>query len=100
LVDFLVAYQRVGYLYGPLLLVCLVLGLLGAVGIGPARRSGMRSLCALFSFTGAGLLLVPDLAAGFSWRYSLPALALLPAGAVLAVTALRGGRRQSRAGRA
>ncbi len=90
--DALVAYQRVGYLPGPLLLGCLVVGLLGGLGIGRARRSGMRSMCLLLTVTGTGLLLVPALTADFSWRYQLPALVLLPAGAALGFTALRGGQ--------
>jgi hypothetical protein len=88
------AYQRVGYLPGPLLLGCLLLGLLGGLGVvGQARASRMRSITLLLSVTGTGLLLVPDIAGDFSWRYQMPALALLPAGAALGITALRGGRR-------
>lgn len=90
--DALAVYQRVGYLPGPLLLGCLVQGLLGGLGIGKARHSGMRSMCLLLTVTGAGLLLVPDLTADFSWRYQLPGLLLLPAGAALGFTALRGGQ--------
>ncbi len=88
--DMLAGYQWVGYLPGPLLFGCLVLGLLGGLGIGRARHSGMRSMGLLLTCTGAGLLLVPDLTADFSWRYQLPALALLPAGAALGFSALRG----------
>lgn len=88
----LAGYQWVGYLPGPLLLGCLVLGLLGGSGFGQARFSGMRSMCLLLTVTGTGLLLVPELTADFSWRYQLPALALLPPGAALAYTALRGGQ--------
>jgi hypothetical protein len=89
--SFLGVYGRLVYLPGPLVLVCLVLGLLGASGVGRARRSGMRSICLLTTLTATGLLLVPDLVSEFVWRYQLPALALLPAGATLAVTALREG---------
>jgi len=90
--DAVVTYQRFGYLPGPLLLACLVLGVFGAAGVGRARRSGMRSMCVLLTVSGAGLLLVPDLATQFVWRYQLPALVLLPAGAALAYTALCGGQ--------
>lgn len=88
----LIAYQRVGYLSGPLLLGCLVLGLAGGLGIGQARKSGLRPICLLMTLTGTGLLLVPDFTAEFTWRYQLPALLLLPAGAALGYTALRGGQ--------
>lgn len=90
--DFIAGYQRIGYLTGPLLLGCLLLGLAGGLGIGRARSSGARSMCLLLTLTGAGLLLLPDITAQFSWRYQLPALSLLPAGAALAFTALRDGR--------
>ncbi len=86
----LAGYQWVGYLPGPGLFVCLLLGLVGGAGFGKARRSGLRTRCMLLAITGAGLLLVPDLTAEFVWRYQLPALVLLPAGAALAYTALRG----------
>ncbi|MBA2573459.1 MAG: hypothetical protein H0V02_01530 [Nocardioidaceae bacterium] len=88
----LIAYQGVGYLPGPLLLGCLALGLAGGLGIGQARKSGLRSICLLMTLTGTGLLLVPDFTAEFTWRYQLPALLLLPAGAALGYTALRGGQ--------
>jgi Glycosyltransferase family 87 len=95
----LVDYQRVGYLPGPLLLACLLLGLVGGLGIGPARRSGTRSICLLLTVTGTALLLVPAMTAEFVWRYQLPALALLPGGAALGYTALRrSGRVDSSAG--
>ena len=95
--DLMVGYQRFGYLPGPLLLGCLVLGLLGGLGVGRAKGSGVRSMCLLLTLSGAGLLLVPDVTTQFVWRYQLPALVLLPAGAALAVTALRG-RRQPAVG--
>ncbi|MDX6325896.1 MAG: hypothetical protein QOK15_2250, partial [Nocardioidaceae bacterium] len=88
--DFMAKYQWVGYLPGPVLLGCLVLGLVGGLGVGRARTSGLRTRCLLLVLTGAGLMLVPDLTAEFVWRYQLPALVLLPAGAALAYTALRG----------
>ncbi len=84
-------YQRVGYLPGPLLLGCLVLGLAGGLGVGRARASGLRSRCLLLTVSGVLLILLPAVTAAFSWRYQLPALALLPAGAALGYTALRGG---------
>lgn len=85
-------YSWLGYVPGPLLLACLALGTLGLLGVGRARRSGLRARCLLLTGTGAGLLLVPALTADFSWRYQLPALVLLPAGAAVAYTALRVGR--------
>jgi hypothetical protein len=88
--DILTVYQHVGYLPGPLLLGCLWLGLLGGLGIGRARGSGLRSMCLLLTVSGTVLLLVPAFTAEFIWRYQLPALLLLPAGAALGYTAIRG----------
>lgn len=85
-------YGWVVYLPGPVLFACLVTGMLGGLGLGRARRSGLNSICLLLTVSGAGLLLVPAVTADFSWRYQLPALALLPAGAAIAFTALRGGQ--------
>jgi hypothetical protein len=90
LADLLVLYQKVGYVPGPVLFGCLLLGLAGALGLGRARDRGLRSVTALLTVTGVGLLVVPDLTAEFVWRYQLPGLVLLPAAAVLGYTALRG----------
>jgi 4-amino-4-deoxy-L-arabinose transferase-like glycosyltransferase len=90
LAVFLHAYQRVGYTPGPLLGVALILGILGALGVGRARRSGLQ--CASLLFTGAALIVLVT-AVGvnqFSWRYQLPGLVLLPAAGALGLTALLG----------
>jgi hypothetical protein len=87
---FLAGYQWVGYTPGPVLFGCLVLAVAGGLGVGKARHSGLRARCLLMALTAAGLMLVPDLTAEFVWRYQLPALILLPAGAALAYTAIRG----------
>jgi hypothetical protein len=81
---FLAGYSWVGYLPGPLLLVCLILGLVGGIGRRRASDPWARSMCLLLTLSGVVLLLVPDLTAEFIWRYQLPALVLLPAGAALA----------------
>jgi hypothetical protein len=88
LASFLRTYQRFGYTPGPLLALGLLAGLAAAVGLGRARRSGLRS--ASFLFVGltvavcvGSLAVVP-----FSWRYQLPQLVLLPTAAAIAVAAL------------
>lgn len=86
----LVGYQFVGYLPGPLLFGCLMLGLLGGLGVRRAKTSGLRPICLLLTATATVLLLEPDLTAEFTWRYQLPALVLLPAAAALGYTALKG----------
>lgn len=88
--DVLAGYSWVGYLPGPLLLGCLVMGLLGGFGFRRARVSPSRPLCLLLTLSGTLLLLVPDMTTEFTWRYQLPALVLVPAGAALALSAIRG----------
>jgi hypothetical protein len=93
LATFLRRYQRVGYTPGPLMGLALVAGLLGAAGVGRARRSGLRCACLLFS--GATLIVLVTAVAvnQFSWRYQLPQLILLPPAGALGLTALFGLRR-------
>jgi hypothetical protein len=90
LATFLRGYQlSVGYTPGPVLALALAAGVLGAIGVGRARRSGLRAACALPTLCGLFLLLGADLF-HFSWRYQLPALVLAPLGGALGITALIG----------
>lgn len=89
---FLAGYQWVVYLPGPLLLGCAAIGLSAGFGARGARHSGLRSICLLMTVTGLGLILAPVITTQFVWRYQLPALVLLPAGAALGYTALRATR--------
>ncbi len=76
------------YTTGPLLAASIVLALAAAAGIGPARRSGMRSVCLLFGLT-ALIVTVPDAALStFDWRYQLPQIVLAPLAGGLGVAAL------------
>ncbi len=93
--DLLVAYERVVYVGGPLVLLSLVLGVVGAVH----RRAGpARPYVLLLVLCGFGLSVLPDLTTQFVWRYQLPAVVLLPVAAVLGVSAVRRGRRGAGAG--
>lgn len=86
--KFLRSYQlTVGYTPGTLLGVMLVIGTLGSLGVGRARRSGMRVACFLFTSAGGGLLLAAA-SYEFSWRYQLPGLVLLPIAGALGLVAL------------
>lgn len=90
LAAFLRGYQlSVGYTPGPALALAFGAGVLGAIGVGRARRSGLRAACALPTLCGLCLLLGADLF-HFSWRYQLPALVLAPLGGALGITALTG----------
>ena len=85
--TFLRDYQlTVGFVPGPVLAALFVLGLAGGVGVGRARRTGLRAACLLPTVTGLLLLVTSDFFE-FSWRYQLPALAVAPIGAALAVVA-------------
>jgi len=90
LAPFLRTYQRYVFSYGPLLAIALLLGVVGACGVGRARDSGLRTAAFLFAFVGLAIY-VPSVAfSQFSWRYQLPLLVLLPAAGALGLTALTG----------
>lgn len=98
LARFLDSYQDFGYMPGSLLFVFLLLGLLGGIGVGRARRSGMRAVCLLYTVVPAGLLLLSAATAQFSWRYQLPGMVLFPMAGAMGLTALLHGRRSPTAG--
>jgi len=72
---FLWAYQKLVYLRGPFLLLIVVIG---AVGVGNAARRKQRwgwgGLGLLPWLTGAALIVLPPVTAGFSYRYALSAV--------------------------
>jgi hypothetical protein len=81
-------YQRFGFTPGPLLAVGLLLGALAALGVGRARRSGLRT--ATFLFTALAVLVYGASVAvnQFTWRYQLPLNILVAPAAALALVAL------------
>jgi len=97
LISFLRGYQNVGYAPGPLLAACMLAGFAAALGLGRARRSGLRSAAFLFSGAGAVVCLGSVLVAVFSWRYQIPQLVLLPPAGAIAVAAFFGTRGESAA---
>ncbi|SNS44503.1 Dolichyl-phosphate-mannose-protein mannosyltransferase [Geodermatophilus pulveris] len=88
------SYQRYFYTPGPLLGLCLLVGL-GAL---LARRRGRRDRLdpALLALLGLTLMAGPAATASFDFRYVLPTLAVLPPAAALALrgVALAAGRGQ------
>jgi hypothetical protein len=96
---FLRRYQLYGgYTPGPLLLLCLLAGLAGALTVFRRRASDAQRQLALgalvFVTAAISVLLVSDLFE-FSWRYQLPALiSLPPAGAFGIAAMLRYARRR------
>ncbi|MGH3775486.1 MAG: glycosyltransferase [Pseudonocardiaceae bacterium] len=90
LATLLRGYQlTVGYTPGPLLGLALIAGLLGGLGVGNARRSGIRAASLLVSGLGITVLMTAA-AFEFSWRYQLPGLVLLPMAGALGITAFSG----------
>jgi hypothetical protein len=90
LASFLRSYQRFVYTPGPVLALALVLALLGALGLGPARRSGLRSASVHLSGSTLVVLVTAVAVNQFSWRYQLPQLILLPPAGALGLVALTG----------
>jgi hypothetical protein len=94
--EFLTGYRRVLHTPGPLMALLLVLAAAAAAGLGRARLSGNRVAVGLL----AGACVVPLLTgaafSGFSWRYQLPQIMLLPVAGALAVRSLRSPRDSAR----
>ena len=85
------AYQlHGGYTPGPFLALSVIAGLAGtcALLVPGRRRIAAASACLLVTASGLAVLLAAD-AVEFSWRYQLPAVALLPAAGVLGLAAWR-----------
>ena len=81
-------YQRFVYTPGPLLAIALIAGILGALGIGRARGSGLRTATFLFTATALAIYLPSIAISQFTWRYQLPLLVLLPPAGALGLYAL------------
>jgi Dolichyl-phosphate-mannose-protein mannosyltransferase len=88
LAGMLAGYQHVGHTPGPVLAACAVAGLLAAAGLGRARRSGLRVAAWTFAALCLVVLVAASMGSGFSWRYQLPQLVLLPPAGALGLTAL------------
>jgi hypothetical protein len=65
---------------------------IAALGLGRSRRSGDRTAIGLLSGACVMTLLTGVAVSGFSWRYQLPQIPLLPMAGALAVAALIRGR--------
>lgn len=90
--QFMATYRQWVYVPGPLMAV-LVLVALGAVfGLGRARRSGDRVAVGLLTATCMITLLTSAALSGFSWRYQLPQVAMIPVAGALGLSAMVRGR--------
>jgi hypothetical protein len=89
---FLTSYRHVLWTPGPLLAVLLLVGAAAAAGLGRARRSGQRVAVGLLVACCVVPLLTGAAFSGFSWRYQLPQIPLLPVAGALGLAALVRGR--------
>jgi hypothetical protein len=80
------SYQRYVYAPGPLLLAFLAAALAAGLGLvrGAVRGRHARWACMLLAVSALAVVLVPSLTVGFSYRYGLPLLVLLPPAAAAA----------------
>jgi hypothetical protein len=81
------SYQQVVFVHGPLFAAAFLAALLAVLGVGRARRSGLRAATLLFAGLGLVLLLAPAASHDFTFRYRIPLVVLLPPAAALAVAA-------------
>ncbi|HET8605346.1 MAG TPA: hypothetical protein VFM09_15570 [Marmoricola sp.] len=89
--SFLTGYRTWLWTPGPLLALLGLLALAATLGLGRSRRSGERTAVGLLLAACAVPLLTAVAVNGFSWRYQLPQIPLLPmAGALGLATLLRG----------
>jgi hypothetical protein len=79
-------YQSIFYTPGPLFLACLIGALAVAFGLvrRGSRRRQARWACLVLGLTALAVLLSPSLIWGFSYRYDIPLLVLLPPAGALA----------------
>lgn len=80
------SYQSIFYTPGPLFLACLIGALAVALGLvrRGSRRRQARWACLVLALTALAVLLAPSLIWGFSYRYDIPLLILLPPAGALA----------------
>ena len=87
----LTTYGRWANLPGPLAGALAMAAVLAALGVGRSRWSGDRVAIGLLAGACLTTMVTGAALAGFSWRYQLPQLAMLPAAGALAVAALARG---------
>ncbi len=88
-------YQRFGFTWGPVLIVSALAAALALLGVGRARRSGLRAATLLFASLPLGVFAATVAANTFTWRYQLVMAVVLPVAGALGLSALL----EKRAGR-
>lgn len=86
-------YRQWVFTPGPVMALLLGLAVAAALGAGRARLSGDRTAAGLLSAACLVPLVTTAALSGFSWRYQLPQVALIPTAAALGITAMVAGRR-------
>lgn len=86
--SFLTGYRHWLWTPGPLLGLLLLVSLAAVLGLGRSRRSGDRVAVGLLAATCMVPVLTAIAVNGFSWRYQLPEIPLLPMAGALATAAL------------
>jgi hypothetical protein len=81
-------YRAWVYTPGPVLLALLLVSAAAVAGLGRARRCGDRIAIGLLAGACVTTLVTGAALSGFSWRYQLPQVPLLPMAGALAVAAL------------
>ena len=92
--SFMATYRQWVYTPGPVMAVLLLLAVGATLGLGRARRSGDRVAVGLLAAACLLPLLTSAALSGFSWRYQLPQIPLLPMAGALGLAALVRGRRE------
>jgi hypothetical protein len=90
------AYRHWVFTPGPLMAALLLAAAAAVVGVGRSRRSGDRVAVGLLAGSCLLTLLTGAALSGFSWRYQLPQVPLLPLAGALGVAALVRGRAPGR----
>lgn len=90
--SFLTSYRQVLWTPGPLMALLLVTAVVAAAGFGRAWRSADRVAIGLLAGSCSVVLLTGAAFSGFSWRYQLTQIPLIPMAGALAATALLRGR--------
>jgi len=90
--SFMKTYRQLLWTPGPLMALLLVVAAVAAAGFGRARRSGDRVAIGLLAGSCAIVLLTGAAFSGFSWRYQLTQIPLIPMAGALAVAVLLRGR--------
>jgi disulfide bond formation protein DsbB len=86
LIGSLQTYQKIVYTQGPLLLACLIGAIAVSLGLRRpgTRRRQARWAALLLAVSGLAMAVTPAATTGFTYRYQLPLLVLLPPAGILA----------------